>query len=101
MPNTGESYRLRFDDGPFGSGNRYIVILAVGRRWVRVVSPATLTTGKIASDDWRASQPVLLPIPAQKVARRIEKRARLFRRLGMAFPKKTIRRVIEQLRSAT
>jgi hypothetical protein len=99
MPQFGETYRLSFDGGPFGAGYRYLIVMNVGRSWITLIDPALLKTGKIHISQWSAYRPALQPVSIRKAAIRVEKRMKLYRKLGLHFPK-AVRPFVKRLRAA-
>ncbi len=84
------------------NGWRCFVVLAEGRKHVRLLDTARLETVRLAAADWRVAHPETLDIPPAKLAGRIERRVKRFRRLGLwtdRKPRKAVKAVIAELRA--
>ena len=95
----GETYDLHFNESRFGSGHRSITVMTVGRKWITGIDHSTLVIGKIAAHEWQQHKPRLTCTTPRQQAIRIEKRIKIFRRLGVAFAKKTVKRFAQELRT--
>ncbi len=65
------------------NGWRCFVVLAEGRKHVRLLDTARLEIVRVAPADWRTAHPETLDIPPAMLARRIERRVKRYRRLGL------------------
>jgi hypothetical protein len=85
----------------FESGEqRLVVLLKRGRKWARVLDCGTLRTHKIAARDIDAHS-VVVDVRPRKMATRLEKRRKQWKKLGMfsrRFSDKPVREAVRLLR---
>lgn len=97
--NIGEVYDLHFDESRFGSGHRSVAIMAIGRKWIMCVNPATLTIGKVLVAEWNRYRPRLLQISPNALANRLAHQSAAHHRMNIKHARKAIKRFNKELRS--
>jgi len=77
-----------------GAGWRHVVIAVHGPTWRSVLDPATLAAVKLRAADLAALDPRPEPVNWRRIRRQIERRRRLHKRLGLAYPPALTRDVL-------
>ena len=84
-----------------GHGNRIVVVSSVGPKWARLICPYTLRSCTLPRGEYDISisrtnhgQRKLAPRQAKRIHRTMERQARTFKRLDVAYP---VRRTEEVL----
>lgn len=87
------------EDDPFGAGWRRVLVIEAGRKWIRLIEPATLLAAKVTRAQFVAMTPRPIPnVRLTSVARRIRARRALFRRTGgMSLPERWIKEALAVL----
>lgn len=71
------------DHPKLGCGERQFVVLKEGRKKVRLLAWATLTTVTLTVDDYRRARPRPVPVEPRDLARRLSTVRRRNKRLGL------------------
>jgi len=83
-----------------GEGQRLVLAFAPGRKYVTLISPATLAVARRVPIAELARAEVA-DVPLKRVVRLIARKRRDYRRLGISHDTKTARRVERLLRDST
>lgn len=116
-PHAGYAYTLHFNEGPFGSGQREVIVATVGRKWITIVDPNRLDVARVPAAEWPDFKPRRAVVStnfhtarrgAIKVihgphdtAKRLRRRARFLTRLGVPFPEARIKKIATSLEKET
>ena len=95
---VGEVYDLHFNESRFGSGHMFIAIMAIGRKWITCVNPATLTTGKVLVVEWNSHKPRLMSLTPTQLASHLAKQSAAYHRMNIKHARKAVKRFNKELR---
>lgn len=62
-PKVGLGYLFNFEEGPFGSGLRLLIVAKLGRKWMHLLHPTTLEVARLPLAEFAACK-ARLPGPA-------------------------------------
>ncbi len=86
----------------YRNGWRCYLVISEGRKHIRLLDTARLETVRLSLTDWRQAKPRPIDTSPRRLAIRLEKRVRLFRRCGTwgpGKPRKLVRQTIADLRN--
>lgn len=90
-----KAVRCHFDESKAGSGRRNFIVISEGPKHTSLLDPATLTHVKVPSRDFAVA---LVSEHPEKIANRIKRRAKanmkLYKKLGVPFPKKLVKKAL-------
>lgn len=90
MPVIGKSYKLHFNDGPFGPGYRSIMVMSCGKKWITVIYIPRLKVGKVRVSQWYMHSPRRIQASQYKSAFAIKRKIKKFHRLGLVGSRKSL-----------
>lgn len=86
---------------PWGSGQRWLVVLRAGGKWITACDIHTMHKARLHVEDWSKCRPLLDDANRRAGYRRLEARRRALKRLGAWKGTKELNRLLRALNRST